>query len=402
VVLGGLWLHKVVVFIGFWVFIDYRFVELVKLVVLKKMASLYKIKRSPFWFLRHKDPKSGKWLSHSTGLRHGDKADNLKAQALVAEVAAQEAKRTVAVYHQSRWDWVLDWLPLHCKNASTLAEFRNSWNYLLRFMEFKGIEPAGFRRVHALEFIEWRISDAKKRDKRNTVCKNTAIKDIKLAGVIFRQAMLRELITVNPMQNLQLRKDVAAEKKELTDQEIQVCREKLKECPEWMRDCFEIALNTGCRLSETAIPMSCVDMDRQTITFPCPKGGSNRAFTRPLPKALEPLFERKIKEGAQFAVEFPGDYPMGWFKFWRNKVKFPHLSFHSLRVTYVTRLARSGVPLSAAMRLVNHSSSAVHRIYQKLGVEDVRQYADTVTFSAIPKTQISGRNAARKKGSPAL
>ena len=363
------------------------------------MASLYKIKRSPFWFLRHKEAKTGKWVSHSTGLRHRDKVDNLKAQALVAEIAAQEAKRTFAVYHQSRWDWVLDWLPTHCENAGTLSRFRDSWGYILRFMDHKNIVPTEFRPVHALEFIDWRINDAKQRDKRKKICKNTAIIDLKLASVIFRQAVMRELITVNPMQNLQLRKDAPAEKQELTDNEIQVCRDKLKECPQWMSDCFEIALNTGCRLRETAIPLSCVDMNNMTIMFPCPKGGRGRAFTRPMPDALVPIFTRKIREGAEYSVVFPGDYSLRWFKFWRKKVKMSHLSFHCLRVTYVTRLARGGVPLSGAMRLVNHSSSAVHRIYQKLGVEDVRQFANSVTFSSTPKTQSAKRISPRKKGS---
>ena len=46
----------------------------------------------------------------------------------------------------------------------------------------------------------------------------------------------------------------------------------------------------------------------------------------------------------------------------------------------MTRLHRAAVPVSAAMRLVNHSSEAVHRIYWRLNVEDVRPYADVSLF----------------------
>jgi hypothetical protein len=55
--------------------------------------------------------------------------------------------------------------------------------------------------------------------------------------------------------------------------------------------------------------------------------------------------------------------------------------FHCLRVTYVNRLRRAGVPREAAMRLVNHSSDLVHQIYQREKVEDVAQWRDAVQFN---------------------
>jgi hypothetical protein len=62
------------------------------------------------------------------------------------------------------------------------------------------------------------------------------------------------------------------------------------------------------------------------------------------------------------------------------KLKMPHLCFHCLRVTYVNRLRRVGVPREAAMRLVNHASELVHQIYQREKVEDVEQWKDAVQF----------------------
>jgi hypothetical protein len=41
--------------------------------------------------------------------------------------------------------------------------------------------------------------------------------------------------------------------------------------------------------------------------------------------------------------------------------------------TYVNRLRRAGVPLEAAMRLVNHSSELVHQIYLREKVDEKRQ-----------------------------
>ena len=47
-------------------------------------------------------------------------------------------------------------------------------------------------------------------------------------------------------------------------------------------------------------------------------------------------------------------------------------SFHSLRVTFVTRCHRSGLTAIEAMRLVNHSSQLIHKVYSRLNVDDVR------------------------------
>ncbi len=43
----------------------------------------------------------------------------------------------------------------------------------------------------------------------------------------------------------------------------------------------------------------------------------------------------------------------------------PPKQYNCLRVTYVNRLRRAGVPREAAMRLVNHASELIHRIYQR-------------------------------------
>ena len=62
------------------------------------------------------------------------------------------------------------------------------------------------------------------------------------------------------------------------------------------------------------------------------------------------------------------------------KIKMPYLGFHCLRVTFVNRLRRAGVPREAAMRLVNHASDLVHQIYQREKVEDIVKWRDAVAF----------------------
>ena len=45
---------------------------------------------------------------------------------------------------------------------------------------------------------------------------------------------------------------------------------------------------------------------------------------------------------------------------------------HSLRVSFISRCHRAGLSESQAMRLVNHSTSAVHKIYSRLNIDDAR------------------------------
>jgi integrase len=146
-----------------------------------------------------------------------------------------------------------------------------------------------------------------------------------------------------------------------------------------MQDSFEISLHTGCRLRETRIPVDCLDFRENRITIPSPKGGEERAFSIPMPSALRPRLKRLCQAGRKFTVDFPFQPSRRWQQFFL-KIKKPHLCFHCLRVTYVNRLRRAGVPREAAMRLVNHSSELVHKIYQREKVEDVAQWCDAVQF----------------------
>jgi hypothetical protein len=60
-------------------------------------------------------------------------------------------------------------------------------------------------------------------------------------------------------------------------------------------------------------------------------------------------------------------------------------TFHSLRVTFITRCHRGGLTESEAMRLVNHSSQIVHRIYSRLDVEDARAAQTKIPLPSFGK-----------------
>jgi integrase len=344
------------------------------------MASIYRKKGSPFWFIQYIDSE-GVRRNKSTELRADSPAETVKARAMRASMEAKELTRSGGPLDEGGWDaWVTQFLERHCESPRTLERYRDAWKWLAFWLQDRRYHsPRAITYRNALEYIEWRTGYKKKSGR--TAGRNTAIFELKTFAMIMGEAVRLGHANANPLVSLKLKRDMPAKKPELSDKDIGEIREALKAEPEWMRNAFEIALHTGCRLRETRIPLSCVDFAEDKITFPSPKGGESRAFSVPMPSALRPLLERLLKAKQKFTVEFPFQPSRRWQQFF-IKIKKAHLCFHCLRVTYVNRLRRAGVPREAAMRLVNHSSELIHQIYQRERVEDVAQWRDAVRFPA--------------------
>lgn len=347
------------------------------------MAYLYRKHRSPYWYIQYLDADKKKH-DKSTGLRADDPNDTVKAKILRAELEAKEYQRAPLVNGAS-WDaWVPKYLERHCETNATLDRYEDAWKWLALWLQRQRIHsPRQLTYRLGVEYVDWRTTFKKRTGK--TVGRNTAIFELKTLALIMGEAVRLGHADANPLVSLKMRRDRAAKKPELTDQEIIEITEALGTEPEWMQVAFEIALHTGCRLRETRIPLACVDFRENKITFPHPKGGEDRAFSIPMPTALTPLFERMTAEKRRYTLEFPFQPSRRWQQFF-IKVKKPHLCFHCLRVTFVNRLRRAGVPREAAMRLVNHASELIHQIYQREKVEDVVKWRDAVQFPVSKAT----------------
>ncbi len=341
------------------------------------MAYLYKKARSPFWYVVYFDADK-KEVHRSTGLRTDDPNDTAKAKALRAELESKEHHRQPVVNSEG-WDaWVTKYLHRHCETKGTLERYTSNWKWLSLWLQTQRLHsPRAITYRKALEYIDWRTTFKKKSGR--TVGRNTAVMELKLLAMILADAQRLGYAEANPLLSLKLKRDKSAKKPEITDEEIKKIRDALTTEPEWMRFAFEISLHTGCRLRETRLPVECLDFVEKKITFPSPKGGEDRAFSIPMPSALRPLLERIRKSGQKVTLEFPFQPSRRWQQFF-IKIEMPHLCFHCLRVTYVNRLRRGGVPREAAMRLVNHASELVHQVYQREKIDDVVQWRDAVQF----------------------
>lgn len=326
------------------------------------MAHLYKRKNSPFWWIWWRD--GARVVRESTGLRVGVGADTRKAQELRAEKSLAESQ---SVARGENWDWVPEFFAdRYRKSPKTHSRYRTAWTSLRAFLDTHAIRaPRQLTYNHSLTFVKWRQTPP---SPLYRCSRNNALGEIKILGLIVQEAIRRGFALTNPCRSLGIREDPPAEKPAMTNEEIKKIRTALTKEPDWMRVAFEIAIHQGCRLRECAIPLEDFDLKRTSLTFRVVKG--DRPFTTALHPNLIPMVKKWREEGRRLTCEMPSMPSKAWWLLFR-RLKLKHLCFHCTRVTVITRLARAGVHQSQAMRYVGHASETIHRVYQRLSVEDL-------------------------------
>jgi integrase len=369
-----------------------------QLIKLTRMACIKKKQGSPYWWIKYRDDRA-KLCEESTGYRHDLAADTRKAKALKAQKTADELKQQPARQDSpARWDrWVPDYMNIrYAGRERTLDSCRTRWGALSIFLAIHLIvQPRFLTREQVFGYMKWR----QKGDKPHHVRPghhNTARMELKFLSLLMNEAMLRGYVQSNPLVRLGIQKIASAEKPEMTDAEIQLAREGLKQEPKWMGIIFEIALYTGCRLSETNVILDDVDLLKKLVTFRDPKGGQggNKDYSIPLRLELVPLFARLKHErqgrGQRAYDALPPEGASEWWtparafhRFFKKTVGIEHLTFHCLRVSFITRCARAGISMPKMMKLVNHATELIHKIYQRLNVEDLKTDSERIPEQAV-------------------
>lgn len=338
-----------------------------------KYASVYQRERSPFWYVSYLDAATGRRLHRATVHRVDDPTGRRRAfheaQQLGKEAAASRSEGA------TDWAWVEGWLRL-AHDGRTLQRYENAWAHLELFLEERKLRsPRALRYDHAHDYMAWRTGQ--KRRRGTGINHNTALTELRVFTAIMREAVKRRLADANPLLGLGLRRKNVREKPAISPAERAAIEAALARRPRWMRDCFCVAIHQGCRLSETQVPLDQVDLARDTIKF---LGKGRKEFTTKLHPAVRQLAEEKLRLGERFLCVLPQMPAKAWHTFFRE-IGLGHLCFHSTRVTVVTQLARAGVPQGVAQSYVGHASETVHRIYQRLTVQDLG-----AAVSAIPGT----------------
>jgi site-specific recombinase XerD len=277
--------------------------------------------------------------------------------------------------------WVIDFLKQrHAASPKTLSRKLTAWRTLASYLHEKKIPtPAHLTRQHCLDYVKWRKWSGNLRTKKRNVSINTVLLDLKMLGSIVQEAVRRAWIQSNPCYRLEIAREIPKQKPELSPSDIELIRagiarkladpynDEERRNAEFLRVSFEIALAQGCRLFETYLELDDIDTENMEIMF-LAKG--RKRYTAPLSPDLLPLVTELRKRGQTFTYTKPRMPSLVWFKFLdmlrRKHPQLKRVSFHSTRVTVVSRLGRAGVPERVAMALVNHSSTTIHRIYRRV------------------------------------
>ncbi len=330
------------------------------------MASFYCRAGSPYFWVRFQTA-DGTWGGKSSGIRRDADGARRKIKQFVAQETMREHTFTEQV-GSNRFDaWVPAFLQERYRNEKTLIRYLAAWSALSTYLAHINItSPAQVTYKLCVDYPSFRTRPPKELMKGRSF--NTALTELKVLSAIMQEAVRSGYVTANPALRLGLRRTPAKQKPEVTATEQRQIETALANEPEWMRDCWLVAMRQGCRLSETAVPLRDIDTIQRTITF---RGKGGKVHAAPLHDDLRILAHTANQRKRATLVELPKYPAKAWFRFFRRN-GLAHLCFHSTRVTVVTRLARAHHPIYETKAYVGHASDTVHAIYQRLTPPDVR------------------------------
>jgi integrase len=342
------------------------------------MASKYVRNSSPYYWVRFQKP-DGTWGGKSSGIRVDGEGSRRKIKQLVAQETMRETEFSNHT-RSNRFDaWVPQFLSLKYSNPKTVARYTNAWSALSTYLVHRNvISPSQVTYQLCTEYPTFRMRPPKELMKGRTF--NTALTELKVLSAIMQEAVRRGYLPANPAMRLGLKRQPPKQKPEITEKEQRLIEDTLVSEDEWMRDCWLVAMRQGCRISETAVPLRNIDSKGRTITF---RGKGGKIHCAPLHEDLLPLVHHAAKEKRATLVLLPKYPSKAWFHFFR-RLGLPHLSFHSTRVTVVTRLARAHHPIYETKAYVGHASDTVHAIYQRLSPPDVRHLGKALSAIKTP------------------
>lgn len=370
------------------------------------MASLYRRPKSPFWWIKWRDPEQSRVIRESTRFRIGIGADLLAARRLRAELQVKE--QSGATCRASGWDWVLPFLEAKYRARPGGRRPVTSWRGLRSFLEHAGIaHPHQLKRADCLAYPGWRTAGGSMK----AVSHNTAILELRTLSVVIRESVRRGLCATNPCRDLGLRKVASPSRPELSDDDIARIRAAIAakrsdpdtpgDVAHFLRVSFEIALAQGCRLSETCLDLHRdIDLGRMEITFHA-KG--DRFYTTELNPALVPLIEELRASGRRMSYDYGAHQPtmrsLRWHKFLRS-LGYRAITFHSTRVTVISRMERAGAPEAVVMRVVGHASTTVHRVYRRFHKAELQAWWPKTGDGGSPKSCASPDSLASSPSPP--
>jgi integrase len=348
------------------------------------MASKYRKQGSPFWWIRLKCPVTGRPKDVSSKLRWDNAQETKKCDARLALTNVEETRH---VDGGERWEaWVETFFDTCVPDDTTRRGYRQGWAWVRSFLIEKGIAtPREVTYQLGLEFLAWRKTHGVKKITQAT----TAFRDLKVWRKLTNHAVRCGFTQGNPLNRMGLPRPEHAKKMPYSDEDVaQVYAAFAKHCTEydWKFVSFRFGLELGIRLSGTQIPWSNVDFDRNIIKVVGKRSnGKSKDYLTIIPSSLREWLLRLKARGGDYTCVLPANASTLVNKFIQRMAKLPNHCFHATRLTFNVRLERNAaITGRVAMQALNHSSPAVHAVYSRPSVEELRVIDGKVLYPPVP------------------
>jgi site-specific recombinase XerD len=187
-----------------------------------------------------------------------------------------------------------------------------------------------------------------------------------LLSLTYRLAIRNGKVKENPARQVAHRHEDNARIRFLSADEEKNLRKAIeKRCPQQTPE-FDLALNTGVRLSEQyGLLWGNVSIPLQTLTILRSKNGSMRhvPLNQGAIKALEIL--RKQYPASELVCGGARE-PRRWFELVLKDAKVLNFSWHCLRHTFASRLVMAGVDIRTVQELLGHKTIGMTARYSHL------------------------------------
>jgi integrase len=211
-----------------------------------------------------------------------------------------------------------------------------------------------------------------------------------LLSLIYRLGIRNGKVTANPARLVRHRQENNTVVRYLTPEEEVRLRDVIhRQYSEHLPE-FEIALNTGLRLSELyTMTWENVDLSRRILTVPRSKNGELRhvPLNRPVVNALQAL--RKLSDGTgpvfRNCRNMRLTSPRYWFEAAVKAAKVPDFTWHCLRHTFASRLVMNGEDLRTVQELMGHKTISMTVRYSHLAPQQ--------QLAAVDRLAAAGRRA---------
>ena len=216
---------------------------------------------------------------------------------------------------------------------------------------------------------------------------------------IFKLAVDLDYIAVNPCQKVKAYKTTSRRETILRPEEETQLLEALSGEYEDLRQPFLLMLHTGMRVSEVMALrwewLHCEEAETAKIILPSAQTKNGKARTIPLTgeafQAIQELRQNQPDKGKIFPGVSNKSINLGHrFAALCDRIGLPHISSHTLRHTFITRLLEKGANLFAVQEMVGHSSLQMLRHYTHFSPSYLRD-----TLKLLEKPTHDSQNAPR-------